>query len=260
MGHINKTEKTVEKVKNTAKAVAKSASTKASKAKKASSTSSLEVSIYNMAGKSAGKISLPPDIFGLTWNADLVHQVVTSMRTAAREPIAHTKTRGEVSGGGKKPWKQKGTGRARHGSTRSPLWVGGGVAHGPRNDKKFDRKINKKMKAKAMYTILSRKMRDGEVLFVDELSLSAPKTVEARAMLTKLSSAPGYDMLGKRRINAALITSPVVDVNLKRGFQNMSNLEISELRNINPLSLLQYKYVVISAPEEAMKILSAKMN
>src|SRR4029078_6219347 len=98
--------------------------------------------------------------FGLPWNADLVHQVISSLKTDARKPVAHTKTRGSVRGGGKKPWQQKGTGRARHGSIRSPLWVGGGVAHGPRNDKNFDRKVNKKMKAKALYTILSKKFKD----------------------------------------------------------------------------------------------------
>jgi len=95
----------------------------------------MDATIYNKEGKSAGKIALSEKAFGLSWNADLVHQVMVSMMSNARQPIAHTKTRGEVRGGGKKPWRQKGTGRARHGSTRSPLWVGGGVAHGPRNDK-----------------------------------------------------------------------------------------------------------------------------
>src|SRR3989344_5026421 len=102
----------------------------------------METKLYNQKGDESGKIEIPESIFGLPWNADLVHQVVVSMMSSMRHPIAHTKTRGEVSGGGKKPWQQKGTGRARHGSTRSPIWVGGGVAHGPRNDKNFDRKVN----------------------------------------------------------------------------------------------------------------------
>ncbi|HMV43648.1 MAG TPA: 50S ribosomal protein L4, partial [Leptospiraceae bacterium] len=85
-------------------------------------------------------------VFGVKWSNDVVHEVVRLMNSNSRDPIAHTKTRGEVSGTGKKPWKQKGTGRARHGSRRSPIWVGGGIAHGPRNDKNFERKINKKMK------------------------------------------------------------------------------------------------------------------
>src|SRR5437868_2291267 len=127
----------------------------------------MESKIYNKKGEEAGKIKLPEDIFATQWNADLVHQVVVSMMSNARSSIAHTKTRGEVRGGGKKPWQQKGLGRARHGSSRSPIWVGGGVAHGPRNDKNFDRKINKKMKTKALYTVLSKKMKDNEILFID---------------------------------------------------------------------------------------------
>src|SRR4051812_16206027 len=129
----------------------------------------MEATVYNQQGKSAGKIKLPEAVFGVPWNADLVHEVVRLMNSNSRTNVAHAKTRGEVRGGGKKPWKQKGTGRARHGSTRSPIWVGGGVAHGPRKDKNFDRKINKKARAKALYTILSRKFKDGEILFVDSV-------------------------------------------------------------------------------------------
>src|SRR5271168_1781178 len=135
----------------------------------------METTIYNQEGKTAGEITLPKEIFGLPWNADLVHQVIHSMLSTRRTPVAHTKTRGEVRGGGKKPWQQKGTGRARHGSTRSPLWVGGGVTHGPRKDKNYDRKVNRKMKAKALYTLLSKKLRDGEILFMDKISFKEPK-------------------------------------------------------------------------------------
>ena len=108
----------------------------------------METKIYNQKGKPAGKIALPEAVFGVPWNADLVHQVVNSLRSKARTPVAHTKNRGEVRGGGKKPWQQKGIGKARHGSIRSPIWVGGGVTHGPRNDKNYDRKVNKKAKRK----------------------------------------------------------------------------------------------------------------
>jgi large subunit ribosomal protein L4 len=234
---------------------------KKAKVRKASKKGELmDVKIYDQGGKDAGTIQAPSDIFGLPWNADLVHQVVTSMRSSARDPFAHTKSRADVRGGGKKPWKQKGTGRARHGSTRSPIWVGGGVAHGPRADKDYTRKVNKKMKVKAIYTILSAKYRDGEVLFVDSLSLATPKTKDARVALNKLGDIKGFDMLSKRRNNAALITVPALEENVKLGFQNMGNLEIMEVRNINPLALLQYKYVVITAPAESIKTLSSKMN
>lgn len=233
---------------------------KVAKAPKATSADALEAKVYAIDGKSAGTVSLPPEIFGLNWNADLVHQVVTSMRTDARTPVAHAKDRGDIRGGGKKPWKQKGTGRARHGSSRSPIWVGGGVAHGPTNERNFDRKINKKAKVKAIFTLLSRKFRDGEVLFVKELALAAPKTVDAKAALLQIATASGVEMLAKRRNNAAFIVSPVVETNAKRGFQNMSNLEVSELRNINPLALLQYKYVLIASPEASIDVLKAKMK
>ncbi len=136
----------------------------------------MEAKVYSQIGKEVSSVKLPENVFGLPWNAraeSLVHQVAVSMMANKRTPIAHTKTRGEVAGTGKKPWRQKGTGRARHGSRRSPIWVGGGVAHGPRNDKDYSKKINKKMKAKALFTILSRKFKDGEVVFLDNISLLA---------------------------------------------------------------------------------------
>lgn len=249
------TKKTTEK-----KVAAKKAEKKDRVAKAPKAAIALEANVYAIDGKAAGTVSLPAEIFGLNWNADLVHQVVTSMRTAARTPVAHAKDRGDVRGGGKKPWKQKGTGRARHGSSRSPIWVGGGVAHGPTNERNFDRKINKKAKVKAIFTILSRKFRDGEVVFVKDLMLAQPKTVAAKEALTKIAGASGVEMLAQRRNNAAFILSPSVGENTKRGFQNMSNLEVNEIRNINPLALLQYKYVVIASPEESFKMLSSKMN
>lgn len=253
-----KKDKTVGDIKRAPRTVSIKGKTRAPKAK--SSDGNLDIQVYDQNGKSASSIKAPEAIFGLKWNSDLVHQVVTSMRSSARDPWAHTKNRGDVRGGGKKPWKQKGTGRARHGSTRSPIWVGGGVAHGPRNDKNYDRKVNKKMKTKAIYTILSRKFRDGEVLFVDSLALSAPKTKEAALTLSKLGSISGFGELSTRRNNAALIAVPKIEANVKRGFSNMGNLEVMETRNINPLSLLQYKYVVMTSPEESIKMLSAKMD
>src|SRR5690606_29965426 len=118
---------------------------------------------------------------------------------------AHTKGRGEVRGGGKKPWKQKGTGRARHGSTRSPIWSGGGTAHGPRTEKDYARKINKNVRAKALASVLSQKFADGEIIFVDALSFAAPKAAEARKVLTALAGIEGKKTLGTKTTNAALI-------------------------------------------------------
>lgn len=220
----------------------------------------MEAKIYNQKGAADGKITLPEKVFAAKWRSDLVHQVVQSMRSNKRAGTADTKDRGEVSGGGKKPWKQKGTGRARHGSSRSPIWVGGGVAHGPRNEKDYDRKVNKKMKAKALFTILSAKWRDGEILFVKNLELVEPKTKLAIAMIDRLSKVTGFDKLATKNKNAALITVPALEENVKRGFSNLKSMEVSELRNINPIALLQYKYLVIASPEDAFVTLTSKIK
>ena len=229
------------------------------KEEKISTPISLEASVYNTKGKEAGKISLSPEVFGVKWNADLVHQVVTSMESSARTNVAHTKNRGEVSGGGKKPWQQKGTGRARHGSIRSPLWVGGGVTHGPRNDKDYSRKINKKMKAKALYVILSAKFKRGEVLFVDDLSMRAIKSSEAKNTLGALSKISGFtDLLSKRK-NSAFIGLDKKDVTTEKSFRNFGNLTIDEIRNVSPLDLMKYKYFVVSNPEKGLEQISGKI-
>jgi large subunit ribosomal protein L4 len=180
------------------------------------------------------------------------------MNSNSRTNIAHTKTRGEVRGGGKKPWKQKGTGRARHGSTRSPIWVGGGVAHGPRNDKNFDRKINKKARAKALYAILSRKFKEGEILFVDALNLMAPKTKEAKSILGSLSTIKGYEKLATKKSNSAIIAMDKRSAAVTKSFQNIGSISIEEFRNINPVSVLNHAFLIIMNPAESLKALSAK--
>ncbi|MES2436502.1 MAG: 50S ribosomal protein L4 [Patescibacteria group bacterium] len=216
----------------------------------------MKTKIYNIKGEEKGDFTLPEDIFSTPWNADLVHQVVTSMMSNARNPIAHAKTRAEVRGGGKKPWQQKGLGRARHGSTRSPIWVGGGVAHGPRNDKNFDRKINRKMKAKALFAILSKKFKDNEILFVDSLELAAPKTTEALTVMKSLSGIKGYERLTQKRTNAAFIALPGKSVATEKSFNNFGNVEVGDVRNLNPLHVLNYKFLVIANPEESLKTLT----
>jgi large subunit ribosomal protein L4 len=151
----------------------------------------LEAKIYNQKGGVAGKVDLPERVFGAKWRSDLVHQVVESMRSNSRAGTADTKDRGEVSGGGKKPWKQKGTGRARHGSSRSPIWVGGGVTHGPLAEKNYKRKISKKMRAQALFSVLSRKLKEGEIIFVDSLAQKEIKTKSSRTEV--LNNADAVD-------------------------------------------------------------------
>jgi len=215
--------------------------------------------VYNQSGKEVGEVKLPGNVFGLSWNADLVHQVITSMLSDSRVIYAHTKGRGQVSGGGKKPWRQKGTGRARHGSTRSPIWVGGGVAHGPNGLKNYGRKINKKMKIKALYTILSRKLKDGEILFVDKFEIAKPKTVDAIKILESLSKIKAYSDIFSKKNNSATIAISGKKPAVEKSFANIGNVEVDELRNINPVDLLNKKYLVIENPSESIKFIEAKM-
>src|SRR3989338_7301784 len=147
----------------------------------------MQAKIYNQKGAEAGMITLPEKVFAAKWRSDLVHQVVEGMRSNKRAGTADTKDRGEVRGGGKKPWKQKGTGRARHGSIRIPIWVGGGVTHGPLAEKNYKKKISKKMRAQALFSVLSKKWKDGEIIFVDTLTLPEIKTKSAVEVMKNLS-------------------------------------------------------------------------
>ncbi|MFA6999905.1 MAG: 50S ribosomal protein L4 [Candidatus Paceibacterota bacterium] len=220
----------------------------------------METQIYNQKGKSVGKFKLPESIFGVPWNGDLVHQVVTAMQANARTPVAHTKDRSEVRGGGRKPWKQKGTGRARHGSSRSPIWVGGGVAHGPRNEKSYEQKINKKMKAKALFTVLSEKFRKGQIIFLEELNLKNIKTKDAVAVIKDLSSLKGFEkMIGGKKPNT-FISVPAKGDTVKKSFANIQTVEVDEVRNMNPVDLLAYRYIIISQPTESIAFLGGKIE
>ncbi len=218
----------------------------------------METQVYNQEGKATGKVQLPEAIFELKWNSDLLHQVVVGFMANMRTPVAHTKDRSEVRGGGRKPWQQKGTGRARHGSSRSPLWRGGGITFGPRNDKDYSKKINKKMKVKALYIALSQKLRDGEILFVDKLSFTDPKTAQAKGILTSLSSVKGFETLVSKKKNSALIAIKEKDSAIEKSFNNISNIEVEEVRNLNAYDILSHKYIIISNPQDAIAFLGSK--
>lgn len=232
--------------------------TKKPAAKKA--VKKISAPVYDAKGKEVRTIDLPSEIFGADFNESLVHQVVVSMEANARTPIAHAKDRGDVRGGGKKPWKQKGTGRARHGSRRSPIWVGGGVTHGPLKEKDYSKKINKKMRNAALASTLSAKLADGEVLFVEGFDFSEPKTAAAKEALTALSKAKGFEALKDRRNNAALISLTERDENTEKSFRNMGNVAVVETRNLNPVALLQYRYVIIANPDAAVEVLTERMK
>ena len=217
----------------------------------------MQTKIYNIQGKEAGTVTLPEAIFGLPWNADLVHQVVTAMQANARHSTAHTKGRGEVRGGGRKPWQQKGTGRARHGSSRSPIWKGGGVTHGPTADKNYTLKVNRSMRQKALLVTLSKKYKDGEVVFVDSITLNAPKTAAAKAMLVGL--AKDFSGINKQK-NAAYVALPDRNAHVLKSFANMGHVSAGSVADLNPVQVLSAKYLVIADPKAAIETLSKKAS
>ncbi len=219
-----------------------------------------ELPVYKADGTSAGVIALPDAIFAARWNADLVHQVVTGMQANARPVTANTKHRGEVRGGGKKPWKQKGTGRARHGSSRSPIWKGGGVTHGPRAERDYTVKLNKKMRKAALVAVLSKKAKDGEIIFIEKLGYSAPKTKDAVTMLRAVSKAAGAGSLITKARNAGLVVFAEPTEAMKKSFRNIGNLAIEEIRNINPVDVMTSRYLVIENPAKAIELLTTRLG
>jgi large subunit ribosomal protein L4 len=219
----------------------------------------MKTDIYNAAGKKAGSIELPENVFDVKWNESLMHQVVTSMQDNARTPVAHTKGRGDVRGGGRKPWRQKGTGRARHGSSRSPIWKGGGVTHGPRNEKNYSRTIPAKMRAKALFMALSRKMKDGEIVFVDSFSIEKPSTATAKKALVALSKN-GFEKLNAPKRNAALVAFADTKESSVKSFRNLGNVAWAAVRDLNPVVVLKHKVLVIENPEAAVAILATRAS
>ena len=203
--------------------------------------------IHNQEGKETGKMNLSEAVFGLKANADLIKQAVKAQMSQARIPYAHTKTRGEVRGGGKKPWRQKGTGRARHGSTRSPIWVGGGVVFGPRKEKKFAQKINKQMKRKALFMVLSGKLRDSEMIILDDLKIKEAKTKKMALILKNLQSK--FKDLNK----GLVIVLPGKNENVVRASKNLPKTETLRADSLNVVDLLSKKYILL--PKESVELI-----
>ena len=218
----------------------------------------METKIYNQKGVEAGKIELPAKVFGAKWRADLVHQVVEGMRSNKRAGTADTKGRGEVRGGGRKPWKQKGTGRARHGSNRSPIWVGGGVTHGPLAEKNYKRTITKSMRAQALFSVLSKKFKDKEILFVDSLDLSDIKTKNAKEVMKSLAKTSKWKIIENAKKPKILVALSGRNEKIEKSFRNLPQLEIVFLKNLNPLDVLNYRYLLIENPADSVKFLEAR--
>lgn len=222
----------------------------------------INVKLYNQQGQEIGKTDLPLEIFGVKVNPDLVHQVVTAQLANRRQPIAHTKNRGEVRGGGRKPWRQKGTGRARHGSIRSPLWRGGGVTFGPRNERRFEQKINKKIKRKAILMSLSDKVKDNKVIMLDKLEIKEGKTKEMKEILDSLStlvkgleSRDSAEITKKKvkKLKSVLLVLPTKDLSIMKSAKNIPKIGTILAQNLNLLDILKYKYLIV--PKESIEVI-----
>lgn len=215
----------------------------------------MKTDLYNQKGENIGTVNLPEEIFGVKLNMELIHQALITQNANKRTTVAHAKGRGEVRGGGKKPWKQKGTGRARHGSIRSPIWKGGGVTGGPTNERNFSQKLNKKMKRRAMFSILSSKLAGGDLLIVDKLEFKSSKTKIAAGSLKDLLMGAKKTGLGEKKGRKDLLVAvPSKDEDLKRAMSNISYLKYTISDSLNVGDLLTYKYLLL--PKDSIDVIS----
>lgn len=207
----------------------------------------MKISVYNIEGKKVEDMDLSDSVFGISKNDDLIHQVAVSLGANKRESIAHTKTRGERSGSGRKPWKQKGTGRARVGSVRSPIWKKGGIVFGPRSERNYKKKINSKMNIKAILSVLSGKAKDKEIYVVDKMELPEKKTKEMAKVVKNLKiSGKTLLVFGKTEKDAMLAS---------RNLKDAQNIFSDQL---NVLDMLSSKNMLIS--KESIKKIEKKYS
>lgn len=205
----------------------------------------MTVNLFNQAGEKIGSVDLPDAIFSVPVNPDLVHQAILVHLANSRKILAHAKGRGEVRGGGKKPWRQKGTGRARHGSIRSPIWKGGGVTHGPLKEKVYSKKINKKAKRKALFMALSSKANDNQLIVLDRISLDDAKTKKMSKILNKISeNLPGYKKDRKKQ-DTMLLVQPDSNKDLVKTTNNLSFVKTVKADSLNIMDVLEKKYLVL---------------
>jgi len=217
----------------------------------------MKITVYNQQGKEIDTTELPKELFEVPFNPDLVHQVVVSQMANRRQVSAHTKTRGEVRGGGRKPWRQKGTGRARHGSIRSPLWKGGGVTFGPTKEKDFKKVIPKKMRRKALFMVLSQKARDNELILLDKLELEKAKTKEMESIVKilklKIKSQSPKLKVKTKKTESFLIALSKIDKNIILSARNIPKVATIQAKELNCLDILNYKYLMM--PKEAITVI-----
>lgn len=218
----------------------------------------MRVNYYNQKGEKSGTFDLPENVFGVSWNSNAIWQTLAAFATNRRGHYSHAKDRSEVRGGGKKPWQQKGLGKARHGSIRSPIWTGGGVSHGPNKEENFSRKINKKAKIKIFSALLSQKLRENEILFLDKIETEKGRTKEAKIVLNNLKKIGGFEKLGSKGGKTIMIAAREKNKTIKRAFSNLPYLEIKESRNLNIMDLANFKYLIV--PKEEIKAIEFKSS
>ncbi len=193
-----------------------------------------KIDVYNIEGKKVNDVELKEDIFGIIPNEELVHSVIVNYLANQRQGTQSTKTRAEVRGGGKKPWRQKGTGRARQGSIRAPHWVGGGIALGPK-PRSYSYKLNKKERRLAIKSCLSSKVIENELTVVDKFEFNAIKTKEVAKMLNNLK------LEGK-----TLILLPEKNEIIQKSARNIKGVKTLSVNTINAYDLVNYKNLVVT--------------
>lgn len=199
--------------------------------------------VYNLKGEKVKTIKISKEIFGCQIKTELLHEVIVSQQANRRQVSANTKDRGEVRGGGKKPWRQKGTGRARHGSIRSPIWVGGGVTFGPTVERNFKKKINRKKKLASLFMALSSKLQDKELYLIDSLKIEEIKTKIAIDFLDKLPLEWKKNNKKNKSILFALCNE---EKNLILSSRNVPKNKTMPVTNLNVLDILSSKYLILS--------------
>jgi len=196
-----------------------------------------KLKVYNKEGKPVGEVSLEPKIFNVDIKPNLVQQAVRTQLANKRSVIAHVKDRSEVRGGGRKPWRQKGTGRARHGSIRSPIWKGGGVTFGPRSDRNYSLKMNRKAKKKALLMVLSDKAQDKKIVVIDSLVLAAIKTKDFLKIITKLPL--------KKTVLAVI---PKTDQKIIKSANNIPFVKVIDADSLNVVDIISHEYILCAKP------------
>lgn len=193
------------------------------------------LTLFNLEGKEAGKLDVSDKVFGVKPNTDLLYQVVLWYQNNRRQPLAHTLTKGEVRGGGAKPWAQKGTGRARQGSSRSPQWRHGGIVHGPRNDRDYTTQMPVKMRRKALAMSLSDKVLNGQLILVDDMKMAEPKT---KSMVKILKALPTKE-------KTVLLATAKKDHVIEKAGRNLPRVEITASNSLNAEQVMRYGMLVM---------------